>query len=449
MERKPSWRFQEAARCLAACVLALMCSAPVRAQEASWKVEESRKHGFKMLKVVKEQIERNYYDKTFHGVDLAARFKLAEEKISQAATSGQVFGIIAQAVVDLNDSHTRFIPPLRDSVAVYGWRMQMIGDFCYITAVMPGSDAEVKGLTPGDRVIELDGYEPTRDNLWKIQYYYYSLRPQSRVQVSLRSPEGRKQTVEVLTRLHKRKLMSFGGWIVDMDPVDPTAEDGTGPSPQYFEFGEDLIVCHLPSFQMSDGAVDKVMERIRGHKTLILDLRGNPGGRVSALERFASHFFDREVKIADLKTRDGMKGDRIKPRAKNSFNGKLVVLVDSRSASAAEVFARVVQLEKRGLVVGDRTSGRVMQSRRYSFQFGSADRPTLYGLSITSADMIMIDGKSLEHLGVAPDELALPTAKDLRNRRDPVLARAASLAGVSLTPEKAGDLFVQAALSNQ
>ena len=109
MELKASWRLQEAARYLAACVLALMCLAPGRTQETGWKVEESRKHGFKMLKVVKEQIERNYYDKTFHGVDLDARFKLAEEKISQATTSGQVFGIIAQAVVDLNDSHTRVV----------------------------------------------------------------------------------------------------------------------------------------------------------------------------------------------------------------------------------------------------------------------------------------------------------------------------------------------------
>jgi carboxyl-terminal processing protease len=122
------------------------------------------------------------------------------------------------------------------------------------------------------------------------------------------------------------------------------------------------------------------------------------------------------------------------------FGGQLIVLIDSRSGSAAELFARTVQLEKLGTVIGDRSAGAVMQSRLFPFELG-ADTVIFYAASITDADIIMTDGKSLENTGVTPDKLMLPTGADLAAQRDPVLAYAASLAGVKLDPEKAGALF--------
>jgi C-terminal processing protease CtpA/Prc len=104
------------------------------------------------------------------------------------------------------------------------------------------------------------------------------------------------------------------------------------------------------------------------------------------------------------------------------------------------VFARVVQLEKRAFVLGDRSAGMVMEAKFYPHQ-AALDWLAGYGVSVTDADVLMIDGKSLEHIGVEPDFIVLPTAQDLANRRDPALAKAAGLVGEQLSPEEAGAAF--------
>lgn len=73
-----------------------------------------------------------------------------------------------------------------------------------------------------------------------------------------------------------------------------------------------------------------------------------------------------------------------KTQGKKAYQGKLAVMVDSERASAGELFARVVQLEKRGTIIGDRTAGAVMQSRQYSRQLGG-DNVIVFAISIAEA----------------------------------------------------------------
>ncbi len=81
-----------------------------------------------------------------------------------------------------------------------------------------------------------------------------------------------------------------------------------------------------------------------------------------------------------------------------------------------------------------------MRSRIYPHQIG-LDTVVFYAVSVTDADLIMADGKSLENVGVTPDEILLPTADDLRSQKDSVLSRAIAMAGAALDPVEAGKLF--------
>jgi carboxyl-terminal processing protease len=390
-----------------------------------------------MLSAAKDDLKKNYYDPALRGMDLEARFKEAEEQLKQATTRDQLMIVVAQTLLDLNDSHTFFLPPTRAARVKYGWEMQVIGEKAFVVAVKPKSDAEAKGLKEGDEILAVDGYRPTRDNMWKMYYRYYALMPARSIRLLVKSP-GQAEPKE----LNVEAKIERGAIVKDWEDifVRYLREGRDVKADRLYEFGNDLLIWKMTTFEVSETYISSGMNKAKNFKTLILDLRGNGGGYVDALERLAGYFFDHDVKIADLKGRKEMKPIMAKTRGANAFKGELIVLVDSESGSASEIFARLVQLEKRGRVIGDRTAGSVMTAKHYDHQIGVGSI-LYFGNSITVGDTIMTDGKSLERAGVMPDIILVPTGEDLAAKRDPVLSHAAKLAGVNLDPEKAGTLF--------
>ncbi|HEX8773347.1 MAG TPA: S41 family peptidase [Pyrinomonadaceae bacterium] len=426
----------------AVCLLITLVVASPSAHAQSGRLERER--GRVMLNTIKSELKSNYYDPNFHGMDLDTRFKEAEEKIKQANSVSQIFGIIGQAVVDLDDSHTLFIPPERASRTEYGWQVQMFGQKCYVTAVQPGTDAEAKGLKPGDLVLSLNGYEPTRDDLWKMQYAYYALKPQTSIKFVVQSPGGQPRTLEVMSKIVTgKRVLDLSGMGTGMDIAQVIRDSVSAAHYNRHRYYEtpDAFIWKMPEFNLRDKEVDDIMGKVAGRKSLILDLRGNGGGYETTLLRLLGNVFDHDVTIGEMKRRKESKPMIAKTRGEKTFKGQLIVLVDSRSASAAELFARVVQLEKRGTVIGDRTMGAVMRSRTYEHNTGNDEQMAIYAVSITDADIIMTDGASLEHVGVMPDQLLLPSASNLAAQRDPVMFRATTLAGLNIEPEKVGTLF--------
>lgn len=361
-----------------------------------------RGHAEDILHVVAGEVRKHYYDPKLHGLDWDARVEQAKQKIDQANSFSGAMSQIAAALVDLNDSHTFLIPPQHAFRHDYGFQYQIIGHQCFVTRVRPNSDAANKGVTPGDELLSLNGFPVDRNDLWKLQYMFSVLRPQPGLKLELRNPVGARRQVDVMA------FVSGNGQVKDLtngnDLWDLIREDENEEHlmrARSFELGDQLMVLKLPEFAFSESEVQSMIDKARKHQNLILDLRGNPGGSVETLKLLLGGVFDREVKVADRVGRKETKPEIAKP-FHNPYTGKLVVLIDSKSASASELFARVIQLEKRGTVMGDASAGAVMEARHYSESMGG-DTVIFYGASITEWDLIMSDGHSLEHSGVVPD----------------------------------------------
>lgn len=390
-----------------------------------------------MLDAARDDLKKNYYDPALRGIDIETKFKDAKERVKQATTRDQLIITVAQTMLDFNDSHTFFIPPSRAAKIEYGWEMQMMGENAFVTAVKPKSDAEAKGLKQGDQIVSVDGYAPSRDNLWKMLYRYYVLMPTRGIRLQVKSPgQSEPRELEVLTKIERSANVTDWSNLF----INYLRERRDVGKDRVVEFGNELLIWQMTTFSTDEDHIQAMMGRASKFKSLIIDLRGNGGGYTDALAKLGGYFFDHDVKIADMKGRKEMKPILAKTRGGSVYKGQLIVLIDSESASASELFARTIQIEKRGTVLGDRSMGAVMASRYYDHQTG-VGQVLYFGNSITVADLIMTDGKSLEKIGVVPDEQLVPTGEDLAGKRDPVLAKAAEMLGVKLDPEKAGTFF--------
>ncbi|MFI5098121.1 MAG: S41 family peptidase [Candidatus Acidiferrales bacterium] len=423
------------------CAIALLSGVflPVHAQENPIQPGE-RDVAQAMLKDVQDDLLANYYDPKYRDLDVKARFKEADDRIKKATSLNQALGTIAWALEGLHDSHTSFIPPPRPFRLYYGWTMQMIGTQCYVTDVEPGSDAEKKGVKPGDLIEQINRIVPTRETLWSLNYLLRILRPQPGFELVVRSVSGEERTVGVAAKIEPSRrvvdIMSPVFWNEIRDSQSALAVMQRRPA----VLGHDLIVLKFPTFLLEEKGVDAMIGESRKYKVMVLDLRGNHGGSILALLRMLSGLFEGDTAVGEMRMRKKTEPQTAKSRGDKIFAGKLIVLVDAESASAAEVLAREVQLQKRGLIIGDKTAGKVMEARAYPHHVG-LDRIVYYASYISVADWIMPDGKSLEDSGVTPDELMLPDGSDLANRRDPVLSHAISLGGAQISAEDAYKLF--------
>lgn len=396
-----------------------------------------RERALGILDNVSKGIQENYYGPKLNGVDWDAAIAKAKVKIAQANSLNDALAQVAVAVSALNDSHTTFRPPHRPFSLDFGFQYQMIWSRCFVTHVKSGSDAEAKGLKAGQELLSIDGVTPHRPNLWSIEYLNYVLDPRPEMMVEVQGPAEEKKKLIVEAKVTSMSDLAYrpgAGILYDLIRKDENLEHLMRM--QWVQMG-DVVILKFPWFYYDADTFYVLGGKIHKAKALIVDLRGNSGGAEETLTYFVGMFFDQDLKMFDRVQRKKTVPRIAKSEHHIYFPGKLIVLVDSESASAAELFARIMQLEKRATVIGDRSSGLVMEASNFDFFSSGVD----YGAEITIANLIMSDGKSLEHRGVNPDETLFPDPSDLAAGRDPVLAHAAQELGVGLTPELAGKLF--------
>lgn len=392
-----------------------------------------------MVRAIEDDIRKYYYDSTVHGLDLAALFDSAKATIGQAHSNSEAFLAIALALNALHDSHTFFFPPERAVRVRYGWNLGIIGDSCYVLRVDPKSDAAAQGVKPGDRVVAVDRFAANRRDRWNLEYFYDALAPRTVVRLVLQSPGDTARVVVVHASVvqHPAIMDLTRGediWRLIREQQDVERAIRS----RWVEYGKDVLVWKLPEFSLDDDGIDRFFKHAQDFKALVIDLRGDPGGTVSTLLRIAGALVGPDT-IGSWHERSKTSPARTRAGSQR-FAGPVVAVVDAQSASAAEILAYLLQMRKRGTVVGDRTAGAVMEARGYQHTIG-AEVAVFYYTSVTVADLVFADGTRLEGRGVIPDEIVLPSGADLATRRDPALARAIGLAGLNVTPEAAGALF--------
>lgn len=156
--------------------------------------------------------------------------------------------------------------------------------------------------------------------------------------------------------------------------------------------------------------------REAGAQSLVLDLRGNPGGLLDVAVRVAGQFLDGGPVVYERR-RDGSERLYSARSDGSAVEMPLVVLVDGGTASGAEVIAGALQARGRGVLVGEKTYGKGAVQNVHDLSDGSS-------LHVTVAKLFTPDQRLIDGEGLQPDEPVAFPPESRERGEDPQLQRA-------------------------
>ncbi len=385
-----------------------------------------------ILKIVSADVQNNFYDPKLKGLDWTALTEDTRLRIHRSNNTGQMILGIISLLGKLNDSHTYFVPPPLTQRADFGFKSRPYGGDIRVCEVTEKGPASKSGLQVGDKIVSLNGIPVDRDDSVAILPLLENVVPASALDIEIVSATGESR------KIHIPAHMVVSQEHQDIDSVFRVADQQRARDVHIAflnkDYGEGVTYVSIPSFLGWPDTTYSAIKKAEHAKVLVLDLRGNRGGLINTLLAFLGFFHQDPQLLATKVSRSGSEDLTIKPQ-RSEFAGTVVVLVDADSASAAELAARHLQLSSKAVVVGDRTSGRVNEGKFIREKIG-AGYVMPFAVVVTAAKLVMPDGSELEGHGVIPDVQCIPTPTDLRERRDPCLEKAISLAkSSSATPK--------------
>jgi len=287
-------------------------------------------------------------------VDTIKKEALVEKAISdllQNLDPHSVY-ISAQEVKEMRE-------PLEGNFEGIGIEFNIFMDTIRVIAAIPGGPCEILGIQAGDKIVKIEG-----ENAAGVKI------KNKEVLGKLRGKGGTEVTVSIM-RGSSKKL------------IDYTITRGTIPI-YSVDAGYMLskITGYIKISRFAETTYEEFLDkasrlRSEGMKNLILDLRGNGGGLLSAAIKICDEFLEKGQVIVYTEGKSHPK-ETVTATSKGILTEtNLVVLIDESSASASEIVAGAIQDNDRGTIVGRRSFGKGLVQRETMFADSSAIRLTV------------------------------------------------------------------------
>ena len=249
--------------------------------------------------------------------------------------------------------------PLTGSFEGIGVQFNMVEDTLLVIQPVTGGPSEKVGIVAGDRIVSVNdtaiaGVKMSKEEIMR----------------RLRGPKGTK----VMLGIVRRGIKDVLTFKVTRDKIPVKSIDAVymiRPEVGYVRIGNFGATTHDEFCE----ALEKLSKQ--GMRNLILDLQGNGGGYLQAAVNIANEFLQKGDLIVYT---EGRRAHRSEYKAKGNgkfLDGKIVVLIDEYSASAAEIVTGAIQDQDRGLVVGRRSFGKGLVQRPIDLPDGSMIRLTV------------------------------------------------------------------------